>query len=87
MRREEIFQTIPEFFGYACKSDVAVVFFFLSLSLLPSSFAFLTSLFSFCLAFSKLHFGGKRFGKAFWILGLDERNGRWVVEQDFHGNF
>ena len=25
--------------------------------------------------------------KAFRILGLDERKGRWVVEQDFHGNF
>ena len=27
------------------------------------------------------------FRKAFRILGLDERKGRWVVEQDFHGNF
>jgi len=25
--------------------------------------------------------------KAFTILGLDGRQGRWVVEQDFHGNF
>ena len=30
---------------------------------------------------------GKVFGKAFRILGLDERKGRWAVEQDFHGNF
>jgi len=30
---------------------------------------------------------GKVFGKAFRILGLDERKGRWVVEQDFYGNF
>ena len=30
---------------------------------------------------------GKVFGKAFRILGLEERKGRWVVEQDFHGNF
>ena len=29
----------------------------------------------------------KVFRKAFRILGLDERKGRWVVEQDFHGNF
>jgi len=29
---------------------------------------------------------GKCFGKAFRILGLDERKGRWVVTQDFHGN-
>ena len=25
--------------------------------------------------------------KASRILGLEERKGRWVVEQDFHGNF
>ena len=30
---------------------------------------------------------GNCFGKAFRILGLDERKGRWVVTQDFHGNF
>ena len=27
------------------------------------------------------------FGKAFRILELDERKGRWVVKQDFHGSF
>ena len=30
---------------------------------------------------------GKVFKKALRILGLDERKGRLVVEQDFHGNF
>ena len=30
---------------------------------------------------------GKVFQKAFRNLGLDERKGRKVVEQDFHGNF
>ena len=30
---------------------------------------------------------GKVFRKALRILRLDERKGRWVVEQDFHGNF
>ena len=30
--------------------------------------------------------GGKSFGKAFRILGLDERKGRWVVKQDFQGS-
>ena len=30
---------------------------------------------------------GKVFKKALRILGLGERKGRWVVEQDFHGNF
>ena len=29
---------------------------------------------------------GKVFGKAFTILGLDERKGRRVVKQGFHGN-
>ena len=29
---------------------------------------------------------GKGFRSAFRILGLDERKGMWVVEQDFHGN-
>ena len=30
---------------------------------------------------------GNVFGKAFRILGLDERKGRWVVQQDFHADF
>ena len=30
---------------------------------------------------------GKVLGKAFRILGLDERKGRWVVKPDFHSNF
>ena len=30
---------------------------------------------------------GNVFRKAFRIFGLDERKGRWVVEQDFHANF
>jgi len=30
---------------------------------------------------------GNVFRKAFRILGLDERKGGWVLEQDFHGNF
>ena len=30
---------------------------------------------------------GRVIGKAFRILGLGERKGRWVMEQDFHGDF
>ena len=30
---------------------------------------------------------GKVFRKAFRISGLEERKGRWIVEQDFCGNF
>ena len=55
------------------------------LSLLPSFFAFLASFFflllSILLGFIMV---GNVFRKACRILGLDER---WVVEQDFHGNF
>ena len=30
---------------------------------------------------------GRVFRKAFRILGLGKRKGRWVMEQDFHGDF
>ena len=30
---------------------------------------------------------GRVFRKAFRIVGLGERKGRWVMEQDFHGDF
>ena len=30
---------------------------------------------------------GRVFRKAFRILGLVERKGRWVMEQDFHEDF
>ena len=30
---------------------------------------------------------GRVFRKAFRILGLGERKGRWVMEQDCHGDF
>ena len=30
---------------------------------------------------------GRVFRKGFRILGLGERIGRWVMEQDFHGDF
>ena len=30
---------------------------------------------------------GRVFRKAFRILGLGERKGRWVMEPDFHGDF
>ena len=56
---------------------------YFSLSFLPSFFALLASFFS--LAGHLVGF--ILVGKAFRILGLDERKGRWVVGQDFHGNF
>ena len=69
------------------KSDTAVLTFtfrFLSSLLfslsLPHFFSFVGHLVGFILV-------GNVFRKAFRILGLDERKGRWVVEQDFHGTF
>ena len=69
------------------KSDTAVftfTFCFLSSLIfslsLPHFFSFVGHLVGFILV-------GNVFRKAFGILGLDERKGRWVVEQDFHGNF
>ena len=68
--------------SFVFKSDT-----YFSLSPLPLFLLFLPHFFFPCWAFSRLHFGVKVLRKAFRILGLDERKGRWVVEQDFHGNF
>ena len=66
--------------------EVAFTFRFLSLSLfsffLPHFFFF-----SWALILVGFILVGKVFRKAFRILGLDERKGRWVVKQDFHGKF
>ena len=61
---------------------------YFSLSLIPSFFAFLGS-FLFSLAGHLVGFilVGRVSRKAFRILGLGERKGRWVMEQDFHGDF
>ena len=68
-------------FGF--KSDTAVLTFTFHLLsgplfslLLPQFFSLAGYLVGFILE-------GKVFRKAFRILGLDERKGRWVVEQDF----
>ena len=63
---------------------------------LPFTFAFSSPLF-FCFSciifFSfvghlvRFILVGNVFRKAFRILGLGERKGRWVMEQDFHGDF
>ena len=73
-------------FGHAQKAKFR--HFDFSLSLLPSFFAFLASFF-FSLAGHLVGFilVGRVFRKAFRILGLGERKGRWVMEEDFHGDF
>ena len=55
-----------------------------SLSLLPHFSPFLPSFAVHLVGFILV---GKVFRKGFRILGLDERKGRGVVEQDFLGNF
>ena len=61
--------------------------FYFSFSLLPSFFVFLPHFFSLALHLAGFILVGKVFRKTFRILGLDERKGRLVVEQDFHGKF
>ena len=54
----------------------------------PLFFRFFCLIFFLMQAFSRFHSGGKGFWKSLIrILELDERKARWVVEQDFHGNF
>ena len=65
------------------KSDTAVVTFTFCFLSSPLFLLFLLRFFS--LAGHLIGF--ILVGRAFRILGLGERKGRWVVEQDFHGNF
>ena len=83
MRRKQNFDIV---FGF--KSDTAVLTFtcrFLSsllfLLFLPHFF------FSLAGHLVGLILVGRGFRKAFRILGLGERKGRWVMGQDFHGDF
>ena len=83
MRRKQNFET---FFGF--KSDTAVYFdFYFLLSLLP--FFCFSCLIFFSLAGHLVGFilVGRIFRKAFRILRLGERKGRWAMEQDFDGDF
>ena len=68
------------------KQNFEIVYF--SLSLLPCFFAFLAWFF-FSLAGHLVGFilVGRVFRKAFRILGLGERKGRWAMQQDFHADF
>ena len=62
--------------------------FYFSLSLLPSLFAFLASVFFLLLSIKQASFWWEKFLGKLRILGLDERKGGCVVvEQNFHGNF
>ena len=82
MRRKQNFEMI---FGF--KSDTAVLTFtfrFLSSLLFSLFLSHFFSLAGYLVGFILV---GRVFRKAFRILGLGERKGRWVIEQDFHGDF
>ena len=69
------------------KSDTAVLTLLFAFS--PPLFFRFSCLIFFSLAGHLVGFilVGIVFRKAFRILGLGERKGRWVMEQDFHGDF
>ena len=72
-------------FGF--KSDTAVLTFTFRFLSSPSFLLFCLIFFSFAGHLVSFILVGKVFRKAFRILGLDERKGRWVVEKDLHANF
>ena len=71
------------YFG-SLSSGVHCTFLFLSSPLFP---LFLPPFFSLAGHLVGFIFMGKVFRNTFRMLKLDERKGRLVVEQDFHGNF
>ena len=80
MRRKQIFVL-----GF--KSDTAVLTFPFCFLSSPLFSLFLPHFFSFAGQLGVCYFVGKDFRQAFRILELHDRKGRWVVEQDVHGNF
>ena len=82
MRRKQNFKIV---FGF--KSDTAVLTFTFRFLSSPLFSLFLPHFFSLAGHFVGFVLVGRVFRKAFRILGLGERKGRWVMEQDFHGDF
>ena len=80
MRRKQIFVL-----GF--KSDTAVLTFPFCFLSSPLFSLFLPHFFSFAGQLGISYFVGKDFRQTFTILELHDRKGRWVVEQDVHGNF
>ena len=80
MRRKQIFVL-----GF--KSDTAVLTFTFCFLSSPLFSLFLPHFFSFAGQLGISYFVGKDFRQTFRILELHDRKGRWVVEQDVHGNF
>ena len=82
MRRK---QNIEIFFGFT--SDITVLTFTFRFFSSPLSSLSLPHFFSLAGHLVGFILVGNVFRKAFRILGLDERKGRWVVEKDFRRNF
>ena len=72
---------------FGSKSDTAVLTFTFCFLSSPLFLLFLPPFFSCSGHWVGFILVGKDLRKAFRILGWDERKGRWVVEQDFHGSF
>ena len=72
---------------FGSKSDTAVLTFTFCFLSSPLFSLFLPPFFSCSGHWVGFILVGKVLRKAFRILGWDERKGRWIVEQDFHGSF
>ena len=81
MPRKQNFDSV---FGF--KSDTAVLTFTFPFLSSPCFLLFLLIFFSLAGHLVGFILMGRVFRKAFRILGLGERKGRWVMEQDFHGD-
>ena len=82
MHRKQNFDIV---FGF--KSDTAVLTFTFPFLSSPLFSLFLLIFFSLAGHLVGFILMGRVFRKAFRILGLGERKGRWTMEQDFHGDF
>ena len=85
MRRKQNFEKNFDFLGLKVTQQSWLLLFAFS----PPFFFRFSCLIFFSLAGHLVGFilVGRVFRKAFRILGLGERKGRWVMEQDFHGDF
>ena len=81
MRRKQNFVIV---FGY--KSDTAVLTVTFRFLFFPLFSLFLSHFFSLAGHLVGFISVGRVFRKAFSILGLGVRKGRWAMEQDFHGD-
>ena len=82
-----IYRNWCQWFKSKISSDTAVLTFTFHFLSSPLFSLFLPHFFSLAGHFVGFVLVGRVFRKAFRILGLGERKGRWAIEQDFHGDF